>query len=180
MKNLALLSLALAGVLFVRPLGGSASQTPQRPGAATGTLMVGAAQFQLSHAYAFPENAKGSYRIFVTDQPLTASALTFAASAGVDEEDRQQLVVELSDHEVRGVEAIVGPDKRVIRVNVYSPDSVLGMMLLEPTQFQATVFDTQTIAGKLFTEKPIRDARIGKTIQYEATFSAQIHRSTTR
>lgn len=201
MSTKVLLPAAIVGVIIELSVGGYASQAlgqssasnppqksasaPQQAGSATGTLTVGSSKLQLSHAYAFPEKDKSAptkenYRIFVTDQPLTASAVKFAASAGSNEVDRQQLVVELSDHKIHGLEIILAADKRVLRANIYTPEFVLGMMLLEPTQFQATALDSQRIAGKLFTEKPIQDIRINKSIQYEATFSASIHRSTSK
>ena len=42
------------------------------------------------------------------------------------------------------------------RVNVYSPDSAMGLMLLEATQFEATALDAKRIAGKLATQKSFR------------------------
>ncbi len=174
--NSTLLSAAVAAIVFVQGADAfqkAGSATPPA-GNATGTLTVGSSTFRLSYAYVFPE--KQGYRIFVTNRALTASAVKLASSAGANEDDRQQLVVELSESKVHGLETIIGADKQVIRANIYSPDSVLGMMLLAPTQFQATTFDAQRIAGKLFTQSPIQDARIRKTVQYEATFSAPIHR----
>jgi hypothetical protein len=189
--------LFVAVVLLMQIAGGSADpasrqstsasavqkpeMAPLQPGTATGTMTVGSSKFQLAHAYAFPDRvssdpAKTSYRVLVTDRPLTRAAVEFAASAGTNDVDRQKLAVELSDQDVSGLELIVGADKRVIRVNVYSPDSALGMMLLEPSGFLATALDPQSIAGKLFTEKPIEDTRIGKTIQFETTFSAKVYR----
>lgn len=84
--------------------------------------------------------------------------------------------MELAGDEVQGIEAVVGTDGRVSRVNVYGPDAAMGMMLFEQGRFEATRLDMDTIAGKLFTESPIQDARLGKSIAYEVTFTAQIRR----
>src|SRR5690606_32050295 len=136
-------------------------------------------KFQLTHAYAFPDKpdadgTKATWRILVTDKPLPAEALRAAASAGADEGDRQRLALAIVEHEISGLEAIVGGGERGIRVNVYSPDTAMGLMLLQNGQFEATTFDGKTIAGKVSTEAPIQDPRLGKAIAYEATFSAPI------
>lgn len=77
---------------------------------------------------------------------------------------------------VVGIEAVVAVDNRVVRVNVYGPDATMGMMLLAPTNFEHTALDSGAMSGRLFTESPIEDARIGKTVQYDVTFSAPVHR----
>jgi hypothetical protein len=183
--HITLLSVAAAGIVFFVQSGvGSAQRSaaaPQRAGSATGTLTVGTAKFQLAHAAAFPDKAnadptKETYRILVTAQALNAAEKKLAATAGTNDADRQELAMALAERKIQGVEALVGADKRVTRVNVYSPDSAMGLMLLEATQFEATAFDAKRIAGKLSTQKPIQDARINKPIQYEATFDAQIQR----
>ena len=161
------------------PPQGSRGGAPQN-GRATGTLTVGAAKIPLAYAYAFPEKdgadpAKENYRIFLTNRPLPPAAIKLATTAGADEGDRQQLVVEMSDQKIQGVEAIIAADKRVLRVNVYSPDSILGLMLIGPSQFQDTAFDAKRIAGRLSFEKQ-PDSRINKPIHYDATFAAVPHR----
>ena len=173
-----LLPVAVAGLVFF--LHASVASA-QRSGTATGTLTVGSAKFQLAHAAAFPDKAnadpaKETYRILVTAQTLNAAERKLAATAGANDADRQELAMALAERKIHGVEAIVGADKRVTRVNVYSPDSAMGLMLLEATQFEATAVDPKRIAGKLSTQKPIQDARINKPVQYEATFDAQVQR----
>ena len=176
-KHITLLAVAIHGLVLAQVA------PSQSAGSATGTLTVGSSKFKLAHAYAFPDKANAdpaqeTYRIVVTDRPLSAAVTKLAVSAGANEEDRQQLAVELADQKIHGVEMVVGADKRVTRVNIYSPDAAMGLMLLTPGQFEATAFDAQRIAGKVFTAAPIKDSRIGKAIQYEATFSATVTRST--
>jgi hypothetical protein len=151
------------------------------PGTAIGGLSVGSATIKLVRAYAFavPDPASPSsegYRILVTDKPLTPATLALAASAGRNDADRQQLAVELADGAVRGVEAIVSVDRRVTRTNIYTADTAMGMMLLQPTGFSATTADRDLLVARLFTPAPIEDARIGRTIRYDVTFAAAVSR----
>ena len=54
----------------------------------------------------------------------------------------------------------------------------MGLMLIDRGQSQLTTLDARTISGKLFTENAREDARIGgKTVEYDATFSAPIQRA---
>lgn len=152
------------------------SGSTQPSGSATGVLTIGSSKIQLAHAYAFPEKG-GAYRILVTNQRLSAAAVKFASSAGANDEARQELVLELAETKVFGIEAVVGADKRVTRANIYSAEAVMGMMLLAPVQFEATAFDAKGITGKLSTDKPIEDARIGKTVRIDVSFSATPHGS---
>jgi hypothetical protein len=142
----------------------------------TGSLSIGSSSVQLRHAYAFAEDPGAdpettTYRILITDRPLSTDAVKYATMAGRDDGVRQQLAVELAGDAVQGIEAVVAVDNRVVRVNVYGPDAAMGMMLLAPTNFEHTALDGGAISGRLFTESPI-----GKTVQYDVTFSAPVHR----
>jgi hypothetical protein len=102
-QTVALLSLAVAGWLLgqaalAREMRGRSTPDNQKPAPAppqaAGTLTVGTSKFRLSHAYAFPDKAtadpaRETYRVLVTDRALSPAALTFAASAGANDEDRQ-------------------------------------------------------------------------------------------
>ena len=190
---------ALAGVGLIAALGaGWGAETNGRPssadlaqgrrgaatlpaGRASGTVTVGTFKAQILHAYAFPEQAGAEdpaeqYRLYLTNRPLPAPALKLATTAGADEGDRQELAVLLSEQKIFGVEAIVAADKRVLRVNIYSPDSVLGMMVLGASQFDATTFDAQRIAGRIAAAAPQQDPRLGKMVHYQVTFSAAVQR----
>lgn len=169
----------------LQPIEGVAGQigASSTDGTANGTLTVGSAILRLAHAYAFPDtdandSTREGYRILVTDRPLAASAIALAASIWRDDANRQMLVLELSERKIRGVEVIVDADKQVRRTNAYSPDTVMGMMLLSATRFEPSTADANRIAGRLFTESPIQDGRINKTVQYDVKFSAAISRST--
>lgn len=155
---------------------GPSSSSTRSPASerATGTLTVGTSQVRLSHAYAFAEMgndpAHGNYRIFVTDRSLAAAALQ-------DEDGRAAMLV---DGKVRGIQVVVAPDNRVLRAIVHHPEldrlgMALGLAILEPTEFQSTTRDGRRIAGTLRTARPVQDARVGKPIQYEVTFSAALH-----
>ena len=171
-----------AGHQFSADGSKTSSQRQLQTGKANGTLVVGSFKTNLAYAYAFPEKESADapteqYRVFLTNRPMPAAALKFAVTAGADEGDRQQLAVEMAGAKLFGVEAIIAADKRILRVNVYSPDSTLGMMLLSPSRFQDTSFDSQRIAGRLGTEKAQPDARLRKTVHYDVTFAAEIRRA---
>jgi hypothetical protein len=173
--------LLFAASIACQGSGGSAPSGGQGSGTVTGTFAMGSSSPRLTHAYAFPEDPGAdpeatSYRILVTDRPLSADAVKYAATAGRDDGDRQQLAVELAGDAVQGIEAVVAIDNRVVRVNVYGPDAAMGMMLLAPTAFEHISLDAGSIQGRLLTEGPIEDGRIGKTVQYDVTFSAPVHR----
>jgi hypothetical protein len=70
---------------------------------------------------------------------------------------------------------LVGADRSVIRVNVYSAASAMGIMLLQHGEFDAKAVSEQEIAGRLFTAAPIEDARIRSKIHYDVTFAAPVH-----
>jgi hypothetical protein len=162
--------------------GTYAGQGAEQPGRATGALTVGSFTFRMAHAYAFAEKAgqpgQESYRVLLTEKPLTAAILKLATTAGASEEHRQELVLGLAEQGANGIEAVVAADKTLLRVNVYGPDFAMGLTLIDRGQSQLTTMDARTISGKLFSENARADARIGgKTIEYDATFSAPIQRA---
>lgn len=142
----------------------------QESGNATGTLTVGSSRLALSHAYAFPQeghydSAKEDYRVFVTDQPFPASALTH-------EFERQELLLE---RKIQGLEIVVTADNQVVSGQIYHPAlAATGLAVSGVHQFEATALNAQRVAGKLFMERPLE--HFDKTVHYEATFSAPIYR----
>ena len=167
---------AVVGLVVTQYASGAASQNTRPPASesATGTLTIGTSRLRLSHAYAFSEKGsdptKDNYRIFVTDRSVAASALK-------DEDGRGAMLV---DGKIKGIQVIVAPDNRVIRTIVHHPEldrlgMTLGLAILETTVFQPTTRDGRRIAGKLLTANPVQDARVGKPIQYEVTFSALVY-----
>jgi hypothetical protein len=168
-----LVSAAVAGVAAVE-----AAHLFQAVGKATGTLTVGTSVTPLTHAYAFPApSGEGTigYRILVTDKPLSTAAIAHAVAAGTDAGARQELAVELAGRQIRGLEAVLAADRTVTRLNIYSADAAMGMMLLTPGDFEATTFGAEQLAGRFWTSAPIEDARLGKAVQYDATFAAPVH-----
>jgi hypothetical protein len=186
--EIALIPVLVAGQVVLPAADPAASDHRQTPaassaatGTANGTLTVGAATIKLTRAYVFPERDPSSpsregYRILVTDRPLTPAAIRFAASAGSNDADRQQLAVEMADTSIRGIEAVVSADRRVTRTNVYSADTAMGLTMLQPTEFSTTADEPARLGGRLFTSAPIQDARIGGlTIRFDVTFTAPVH-----
>jgi hypothetical protein len=171
----------VAGQVLVAAAAASAGERAQATdGTAKGALTFGGATIVLTRAYVFPDpdaaNPAGQgFRILVTDLPLTPAAIGFAAGAGSNDADRQELAVELADRSIRGIEVVVSADRRVTRTNVYTADTAMGLMLLQPTEFTATGADAGRLAGRLFTSAPIQDARVGRSIRYDVTFTAPVH-----
>jgi hypothetical protein len=186
MKVLSVPAFAIASVLMTAPWAPDAQAHPDDIvpiGRATGTLTVGTSKISLTRAYAFPE-AGGDpgtehYRVYLTNKPLSAAALKLATTAGADEGDRQTLALELSDAKVYGLEVVIGSDKRVLRVNAYSPEAALGVMILPSTEFAPTTFNEKGVAGRISIASH-RDTRLDKAIAYQATFSAAVQRATGR
>lgn len=176
-KSVVVTVAALVGASLAMPrIGAEERDQTAAAGRAVGTLTVGTSKIQIVRAYAFPEPGSDNtenYRLYLTSKALTPEALKLAATAGADEGDRQQLALELSESKVYGLEVVVGQDKRVLRVNAYSPEATLGVMIIPPTEFTPTALDGKVIAGRLSIASH-QDARLNTAITFQVTFSATV------
>lgn len=89
---------------------------------------------------------------------------------------RSKRAAEMAGDNVRGIEAVVGRDGTLVRINIYSAEAAMGMMLLERGTLDVT-FTNDTLAGTLSIERPLQEARVDKAIAYTVSFLAPIERS---
>jgi hypothetical protein len=148
-------------------LGSVAAGAGRQPGSAKGTLAFGTNRIALSHALAASiKDASGAvtYVVLVTNKPVP----------GADPLAAVPVALLMAEHEIHGIEVVVGTDKRVARTNVYGPPAGMGARLFESPRFEPATFDGKTIAGRLAIDEPIDDTRLGTTIHFDVTFTAPV------
>jgi hypothetical protein len=150
-------------------IAASASRAIAEEGTASGSLTLNGETVALKYAYAaaqpgFFDKASEDIRVLLSDKPLSERART----------DVFELTHMGRDGAARVVEVLLDAERRPIGGAIYALNfngmvSMAGMHRFEPRRFERT-----GVAGRLFVEGPHEFN--GVTFQYDATFSAELHR----